>query len=330
LITILTAEKVKQAAKAMGADIVGIGSPERWEGAPVQMDPRFIMPEAKSIITMGFRMMRGALRGIEEGTFFSNYSSMAYGGLNWLYMPMTMINLAKFIEDEGYEAIPLGHLSSWRAIDNSGVLRKGYSRPVEPGKPCPDVMVHLRMAAFLCGLGEFGWSKVFLTPQFGPRQRFGVLMTEAELEPDPIWEPGQLCDRCMKCVAECPGAISADRSVKVTAAGYDLEWNDLDLEACRIAFRGGRPSEEGEEGGYFVGRDDGHEPGSWSPFYHKPSNVYIHGEAIEGGRGCVRACMIHLEERGVLGNKFHTPFRRKKLWSVDWSAPDPMDTTGGD
>ncbi len=50
----------------MGADLVGIGSPDGWEGAPIQMDPRFIMPEAKSIITMGFRMMRGALRSIEE------------------------------------------------------------------------------------------------------------------------------------------------------------------------------------------------------------------------------------------------------------------------
>ena len=43
------------------------------------MDPRYIMPEAKSLIVIGFRVMRGSLRGIEEGTFFSNYSSMGYG-----------------------------------------------------------------------------------------------------------------------------------------------------------------------------------------------------------------------------------------------------------
>jgi hypothetical protein len=35
--------------------------------------------------------------------------------------------------------------------------------------------------------------------------------------------------------------------------------------------------------------------------------------------------MIHLEEQGKLGNEFETPFRRKPLWRVDWSAagPDP-------
>src|SRR5690554_5091790 len=104
----LTAEQVKARARALGADAVSIGSIDRWEGAPIQMDPRQIMPEAQSIIAMAFRVNRGSLRGIEEGTFFSNYSSMGYGGLTYLYMPMVVINLAKLIEDDGWEAIPYG------------------------------------------------------------------------------------------------------------------------------------------------------------------------------------------------------------------------------
>ncbi|NLO05861.1 MAG: hypothetical protein GX131_08550, partial [candidate division WS1 bacterium] len=306
----LTAEKVKQAAKAMGADLVGIGTPDRWEGAPVQMDPRFIMPEAKSIIAFGFRVMRGSLRGIEEGTFFSNYSSMGYGALNWLYMPMTMMNVAKYIEDFGYEAIPLGHLSPWRAIDNEGNLKNNPNRPVEPGKPVPDVMVHLRIAAFLCGLGEIGYSKMFLTPQFGPRQRLAVMMTEAELEPDPIMEP-YLCDRCMLCASECPGGcIPTDRTVKANLAGHEVEWGDIDMKRCNVYFRGGEILEDGEHGEYIPNRDDT-APGPWSPFERKPNTIYEHGQAIAGSKGCTRACMIHLEQQGKLGNKFQTPFRRK-------------------
>jgi ferredoxin len=323
----LTAEKVKQAAKAMGADLCSIGTPDRWEGAPKQMDPRYIMPEAKSIIAFGFRIMRGSLRGIEEGTFFSNYSSMGYGGLNWMYMPMTMINLAKFIEDYGYEAIPLGHLSPWRAIDNLGNLRDKGDRPVEPDKPVPDIMVHLRIAGFLCGLGEIGWSKMFLTPRFGPRQRLAVMMTEAELEPDPIMEPF-LCDRCMKCASECPGGlIPTDRSVKVNLAGHEVEWADIDHTGCGVYFRGGAYTEEGEEGEYLPNRDDV-KAGPWSPFKHKPNTIYNHGQAISGSKGCTRACMVHLEEQGKLGNEFHTPFRRKPLWKVDWSQPAPGEAGG--
>ena len=38
---------VKRAALEMGADVVGIGNIERWANAPLQMDPKQIMPECK-------------------------------------------------------------------------------------------------------------------------------------------------------------------------------------------------------------------------------------------------------------------------------------------
>ena len=69
----MTKEELKQYAKSFGADLVGIASMDRFEGVPAQMDPRYIMPEAKSMIVMGFRVMRGSLRGIEEGTQFFQY-----------------------------------------------------------------------------------------------------------------------------------------------------------------------------------------------------------------------------------------------------------------
>ena len=318
----LTSESVKKTALSLGADMVGIANIERWEGAPIQMDPRQIMPEAKSVVVMGFRVMRGSLRGIEEGTLFSNYSSMGYGGITYLYMPIVVINLSKYIEDHGFEALPMGHQSDWRAIDNGGKLRPDYSRPVAEGRAAPDVMIHMRIAGFLAGLGEIGYSKMFLSPQFGPRNRLGIIITEAELEPDPIYSGPQLCNRCMACVRECPGnAISATKTVKVTLAGREVEWGDIDLQACGIAFRGGKLAEEGEAGDYMHDAY-GDRPVTRSnitPFNRKPKNLYNTGQAIGGGKGCVRACMISLEQRGVLQNKFATPFRRRKPWSVDWS-----------
>jgi epoxyqueuosine reductase len=319
----LTGEKVKAYARALGASSVGIASMDRFEGAPLQMDPRQIMPEAKSLIAMAFRVNRGSLRGIEEGTFFSNYSSMGYGGLTYLFVPMVVIQLAQYIEDDGYEAMPYGHQSDWRAVGNAGEFWEGYSRPVRPGQAAPDVMVHLRIAAYLAGLGEIGYSKMLLTPEFGPRQRVGIVLTEAELEPSPIYDGPKLCNRCMACVKDCPGnAISPVRTVKVTLAGHEVEWGELDCAACSMAFRGGELVGEGEEGHYLDGRDDVR-PNSITPFYHKPRNLYNTGQAICGGRGCVRACMIQLEKRGVLKNKFHTEFRRRPPWTVDWSTePD--------
>ena len=316
----ITSKDIKEAAKRMGADIVGIGSIDRWSTAPIQMDPKQIMPKAKSIICMGFRVLRGSLRGIEEGTYFSNYSAMGYGGITYLYMPMTIINMSKMIEDAGYEAVPMGHQSDWRAIDNTGYLREGYSRPVAPGKAAPDVMINLRIAAFLCGVGEIGYSKMLLTPEFGPRVRVGIIITELELEPDPIIEPGTLCNRCMACVRECPGGcIPADRTIKDNVGGYELEWADVDMHKCGQTFVGAELNEEGEENDYYNDGKGTHKPSSISPFYHKPNNLYNTGQAVCGAKGCTRACMISLEARGLLKNKFENPFRTQKLWSVDWS-----------
>jgi len=328
----ITAQQVKQFARSLGADAVGIAPIERFEAAPVQMDPRQIMPEARSVVAMAFRVMRGSLRGIEEGTFFSNYSSMGYGGLTYLYMPMVVIDLCKFIEDAGHEAIPIGHQSDWRAIDNDGVRYPRYSRPVAGARAAPDVQIHLRIAAYLAGLGEIGYSKVFLTPQFGPRQRIGIVITEASLEGDPLYAGPPLCDRCMACVEACPGgAISATETVTVRLGGRTVTWGKLDTEACCIAFRGGRTDEDVPDADQYdvptfgrrIARAD------HTPFYRKPRRLYRTGEAICGGRGCLRACMIHLESRGVLENRFDAPFRRRPPWTVDWSGEPSAPADAG-
>lgn len=319
---------VKKQALAFGADAVGIGNIERWNGAPLQMDPKQIMPECKSIIGMVFRVMRGSMRGVEEGTFFSNYSAMGYGGLTYLYMPMTVINLSKFIEDRGYEAIPMGHQSDWRAINNVGTLKDAYSRPVAPGRAAPDIMIQLRIAAYLCGLGEIGFSKMLLSPEFGPRNRIGIVLTDLKLAPDPIYSGPQLCNKCMACVKACPGScISAKKTVRVDLAGKTMEWADIDMNKCDDTFKGGirhdQPLPEDER---YINGDERLGRGSWTPFYKKPSNLYNAGQAVCGAAGCTRACMISLENRGVLKNKFKEKFRRRKQWNVDWnSKPSPVD-----
>lgn len=316
----MTKEEVKALAKSLGADIVGIASMDRFEGAPKQMDPRYIMPEAKSMIVMGFRVMRGSLRGIEEGTFFSNYSAMGYGGLTYNYIPMTVINLCKHIEDEGYEAIPIGHQSDWRAIDNEGKLKKKYSVPVRKGLPAPDIMIHLRIAAYLAGLGEIGYSKMFLCPEFGPRVRIGVVLTEMELEPDPIYDGPKLCNKCMACVRACPGhCISETKTVKVTLAGHEVEWGEIDTVKCNDYFSGGERTDFGKGDYIDVPGRDNIKRGAHTPFFKRPKILYQSGQAVCGARGCTRACMMSLEARGVLKNQFKEPFRRRRPWQVDWS-----------
>lgn len=299
----ITAKEVKEHAKRLGADLVGISPMNRFEGAPKQMDARYIFPGAKSMIVVGFRIARGTLRGIEEGTLFSNYPSMGYAALNQVYGPMVLWNLTRILEDEGHETIPMLNANGGEAINPvTGKFRKGWSRPAADGKPYPDILVHFRLAAYMAGLGELGWSKVFLTPEFGPRQRFAILLTDAELEPDPIYE-GRICDRCKLCVKDCKGkAISMNESVKVTVAGHEIEWGKLNELACEKGIQGGLDKE-------------------LNPFEGEYPRQYGYGRAVEGACGCIRACMVHLEERKKIKNLFKNKFRNGKQWEVDRSKP---------
>jgi len=318
----VTAQEVKQFARLHGADIVGIAPMDRFEGAPQQMDPRYIYPEAKTMIVMGFRILRGALRGIEEGTFFAAYAGMGYAGINHVLQPMTIWNVARMLEDEGYEAVPIPNNFPWTNTDSSGqnpertgLPREAWSRPVEPGRPAPDVFIHLRIAAFCAGMGEIGYSKMFISPEFGPRQRQAAIITDAPLEPDPIYEGPELCDRCLGCVRDCTGqAISPERTVKVAVAGHELEWGEIDYKICSR---------------YFCGADPDHNPFCTSPQdvegfqqpvgqaqQYKLLPMYWYGRALEGASGCLRACMVHLEEQGKLKNAFKHPFRKRKPWRL--------------
>ncbi len=317
----LTSEAVKQIALGAGADLVGIAPMDRWEGAPAYSDARQIAPDAKSMIVLGFRIPRGTLRGVEEGTFYISYSSMGYAAINFILQPMVIWQITAAIEDAGFEAVPIPNNFSWSQLQMHWAtgLKEDWSVPVGPDKPAPDVFVPLRLAAFMAGLGEIGWSKMFLSPKFGPRQRLACILTDLPLEPDEIYSGPQLCDRCMMCVRDCTGgALSADESVTLDVAGHELEWGALDEGKCGTYFSGGS-----EEYNPFMVTEEDREafqadPREGSPHTYKVAPTYVYGRALEGARGCLRACMVHLEEQGKLTNTFDQPFRRRPQWKLDW------------
>jgi len=351
----LNAETLKETALKFGADAVGIGSLDRFDGAPKEMDPRYIAPRAKSIIGMIFRIPRGYVRGCEEGTHFFQYPSMGYGGINEIFAPSVLYNTAKFIEDHGYEGIvyrntggrgALSDMTGKPGREESPELHRGESggsdsspnkrtlnaRSVSQELPAPDVFIHFRLAAFICGLGEIGYSKMFLTPDFGPMNRQAFILTDAELEPDPIYNGPKLCNNCMACASTCPGkCIDRNETIKIKVAGHDVSWGKIDEWKCfayyigankatnpflpRNAFkdipdgdkiiRGEKESITPEEypainsavNGYYP-----HEPGSYNP---------------PKCGGCLRACLNSMEKRGVLKRKFNNQFRDKKPWKLE-------------
>ena len=102
----LTSQMIKDKAKELGIDCIAIGNIERFKNAPKLMSPLTYFPEAKSVIAVAMRIPRGTYRGIEEGTHWHNYTFYSYNKLNSWFRPRLSYELACFIEDHGWEAVP--------------------------------------------------------------------------------------------------------------------------------------------------------------------------------------------------------------------------------
>jgi len=321
----LTSAMIKKfATETLRVDKVGVANIERFDGAPADMSPRSIMPNAKSVVVFVKRILRGSQRGIDEGTHWPSYTVFCYSGLNAM-LGKAKYKLARFIEDHGYEAAGLSSGATSREMGPRGP-------ETAPDKPRREVSMQHRIAATLAGLGEIGWSKVFLTEEFGPRQRIGIILTDAELEPDPI-RVGHLCDRCKRCVAECPGmAIPKDKAVSIEVEGHRIEWGDIDLGKCKLTHFGltrrNAPHTVRAFPGLYLPIPEQEvtwleswELG-WAFFNAVPTFKALADRggppALCGARGCIIGCMKHMEARGKVKNKFvaQPVFSEKKPWAL--------------
>ena len=170
--------EIKELARNLGADLVGVGAVKSMNEAPQGHKPTNYLPDAKSIISAAIRLNFSAIEGLPKSRReYVNTNSAASVRLN-----NVVYEVARKLEEEGFSAIP------FLQGDDLHVLRGDLS---------------LKHAAVAAGLGEFGLNNVLLTPEYGPRVLIAAIVTNAELEPDPLLkEP--LCDQCGDCQEICP------------------------------------------------------------------------------------------------------------------------------
>ncbi len=349
----LTAADVKREAILCGADDVGIGDLDRFDGAPPEMDPRYLFPDAKSLICLIFRIPRGLIRGVEEGTNFYQYPSMGYGGINEVFAPTVLYELGRYIELNGFEAAVFRNAGGRGSVsDMTGKKERELSpelhgsalsigsetTPVERslqglqsvrvGIPPPDVFIHFRLGAYICGLGEIGYSKMFLSSRFGPLNRQAFILTDAPLEPDPLYSGPKLCNRCMACAVACPGScISRSEEVSIEVARTKVSWGKLDEWSCFGYYIGAAKSSnpfvkdemyDSLPGGDSLRRGEKRiTPDEYAELNRSISESYpieLGGYNPPKCGGCLRACYTSLERRGVLSTSFENRFRTAPAW----------------
>ena len=136
---------IRDNLKKCNIDIIGFAGKDRFEAVPAQHNPFSIFPEGKTVIMLGKRICRGALRGVEEGTNFGDYRLFGNVWLEDEFLSIACYDLVSLLEDNGYEACPIFPNPS--ELGPSGVS-------VAEGRPAPNVYPDFDYAAVACGLGE--------------------------------------------------------------------------------------------------------------------------------------------------------------------------------
>lgn len=304
-------KKIKELKNmSLGPDMIGIAPASRFD----ENDPIFkIFPETKSVICLGYRILRGTHRGIEEGTAYHHYTTMAIEALEETVMPMMALRCARILEEEGYIALPQKKNQMVMQEEDSTNPEILYNT-IYRGKKS-EYQMNYEESAAKCGLGEIGLSGTLLTDDFGPLQRYCFVLTDAEIEPTEEFVP-HICDNCGECIKACPGKAIKDKTkdpwqCAAYYAGANMSKNPfmsphaLPHREDRLEILSGEKQLTAEDA-----KDVMNNISYYPPIMHN----YISSIC---GNACDRACYIHLEEKGVLNKKFKSKFRKREEWKLD-------------
>lgn len=303
--------KIVELAKKYDADIVGFAPADRFD----KDDAIFkIFPDVKTVVGLGFRVLRGIYRGVEEGTTYYQYTTMGVENLEETVMPLALINVSNLIEEEGYEAIPQRRNQLIMNEENKTNPEVDYTDIVRGIKA--ENQIDFLDCAVKCGLGEKSMINSLLTPEYGPFIRYCFILTDAEIEGTDVIKPS-LCDKCGECVKACPGKAIDEKGV-------------LDTWKCGVYYNGANGSKNPfmppEAYIDFENRleiiageaDIDIELAKKimdNTFFYPPAKHFYRTSIC--GRACDRACYIHLEEKGVLTKTFKKKFREGEDWKLD-------------
>ena len=233
----LTSTAIKERAAQLGMDLCGVAGIDRFEGSPAGRHPTQILPGCRSVVVVGVGLLDGVVqanfRAFEDGRHDLKgiYGTYGYAMLPNFELTYACYGMAKFIERSSGEA----------------------ATPLSTGPQTNGAQISIRHCAVAAGLGEFGWMSIVLTPQFGPRNRFGVILTTAELEPDPLYAGPRLCDPsvCHVCTDVCPtgaiGRYGSEDCHSCTLGDRSYTYAKVSFPRCQLPTQGMRKAYGGAE-----------------------------------------------------------------------------------
>ena len=186
-------EQIKEFVKSLGMDVCGVSNIDRFKTSPEGRNPCDVLPGCKSVIVIGVHLLDGVIqanfRAFEDGRqdLKGIYGTYGYSMLPNFELTYACYAVARYIEGNTDEV----------------------ATPCSTGPMTNGLQISIRHSAVAAGLGEFGYMGIVLTPKYGSRIRFGVILTTLDIEPDPMYDGPSLCTKCGICAKVCPtGALA--------------------------------------------------------------------------------------------------------------------------
>jgi epoxyqueuosine reductase QueG len=181
---VYTSSEIKNLPLSLGAEKCGIASVDRFENAPDGFHPNDIYQRCKSVIVFLIQMPTEIIMASNPVP----YSHTAY--LIYSKLDKIALEFCKSIQNIGSHAIPIPADVPYLYWDNEN--RHGMG------------ILSLRHAGYLAGLGILGRNNLLINPDLGNMVYIGAILTDIELEPDPILENTKCPPKCRICLDSCP------------------------------------------------------------------------------------------------------------------------------
>jgi len=194
----LTASEIKQKAKELGADLVGIA-----DGAKVNTAAVTVHDGGRAIV-LALRVQAGSSRILPWNDRNKYYNDE----LSLTFLEEVSLELVYWLEDAGYPAliVPPTHVDPWRYDGDPQKHR--------------ETLISLPHAAVEAGLGTLGLNLQLLTKEFGPRVLLTAVLCSVDVECDqPMTEALCLGPECGRCLKSCPGDVIKH---------WDRDWESCD------------------------------------------------------------------------------------------------------
>ena len=187
----ISADYVKNIAFECGADLCGVASVERFNGAPEGFRPTDIYENTKSIVVVAKRFPEGALLSL---------SPIPYTVTNDIIINdvvETTCNICNRLEADMIAVpVPGDPYEYWdkKKCEGRGILS-------------------LRHAGYMAGLGVMGKNTLLVNSTFGNRIVLGALLVNVTVEPDDLVNYDFCPENCRICIRNCPAGALDGKTV---------------------------------------------------------------------------------------------------------------------